>query len=217
MAQAPKPTWVILSPFAPSGGVRNSLLPAPLPAARGQIRWIRRDNRRDVLVGHPRCNSGKQFAGRRGEWSLRAHPWITLVQREPEVEVLEDVANGEQGRLVGVPDEAVLPNFEPRREPAENGEDRFGVQALRPSGGHQLGGPRAHNTQVAVGNQLERGRTSDVADVMHLTELLQDRPYRLQVLDQCRTRQDDQRPAVDGWNAADHGDLDQLRSFYLGA
>src|SRR5260370_35263625 len=119
MAQAPKPTWVILSPLVPRGRVRNVMMPAPLPAARGQIRWIRRDNRRDVLVGHPRCNSGKQIAGRRGEWRLRAYPWITLVQREPEVEALEDVANGEQGRLVGVPDEAVPPNLDRRSEPAE--------------------------------------------------------------------------------------------------
>ena len=82
--------------------------------------------------------------------------------------------------------------------------------------GHQLGGPGADDGQEAVGHELERGRASQVADVLDLAELLEDRPRRLQILDSRRAREDDQRSAVDGRNAAHHRRLDQLRAVLPG-
>ena len=82
--------------------------------------------------------------------------------------------------------------------------------------GHQLRRRCADDPQHAVGDQLERGRASDAADEVHLAQPLQHGPRRLQIVDPLGARQDDQRSAIDGWNAAHHRRLDELRALPRG-
>src|SRR2546423_1547425 len=90
-----------------------------------------------------------------------------LMERETQVEILEEVANGEHRRLVDIPDEAGLADLESGRDPAEHRKHLLRLEALRGSGRHQLGSPRADYPKEAVGNELEGRRAPDIADIVH--------------------------------------------------
>ena len=130
-------------------------------------------------------SSGKSRAASSTSCRVRAFSerdrCLSAEHRPGQGEVLAEVTQRREGRVLARTDVAVVPCLEIRHDAGEHPEHVLGLEPDIHTAGLQLGCAGRDEPEHAVGDQLEARRRSDRTDVAHRTEAFQHRTRQLDV------------------------------------